>query len=85
MRQLEAMDATLAYARELEFDDVEVEEDGGSTGYDHLIEMREEAMAAEPPFEEAELGRWLGWMQACVVARGRGTLARVRDINRQGG
>lgn len=64
--------------------------DGFAEGCDywHLQDMMERAQAAmNTPgmeFSDAKLGRWLGWMQAAVVAAGIGlTLEDMKEINRR--
>ena len=52
------------------------------TGFAHLTEMLRTMEAGE--FSEGKMGRWLGWMQACVVAASNGTLTLedMKQVNR---
>lgn len=84
MNQLAAMTETLTRAQEQGMADI-----GGlveGCDYWHLQEMVERAHAAMSApgmeFSEAQLGRWLGWMQCAVVAAGIGlTLEDMKQIN----
>lgn len=52
-----------------------------SMQFAHLDEMYE-TMNSED-FSEGKLGRWLGWMQACVVAAGCATLEEMKELNKR--
>lgn len=55
--------------------------------YPHLVEMYNKLCVyhgEEEEFSEAKLGRWLGWMQAAVVAAQVGlTLEDMKQINKR--
>lgn len=78
MDQLAAFDETieLAAARGLPVDMPE------PTGLAHLKSMRDRIT---PDFSPAKLGRWLGYAQGVMVARGFATLKDVKEINRRHG
>jgi hypothetical protein len=80
LRQIDAMVATLKFARENEYDLISFEEEG--VDYEHLESMLKRVQEAHPPLGEAKLGRWLGWMQGVLVANQCGTLENYKAINK---
>lgn len=79
MNQLLAMEKTLELARQVGMDSAS--SDNSELDYEHLVDMYATASAGN--FSEAKLGRWLGWMQAAVVANGFGpNLEDMKRINR---
>lgn len=48
--------------------------------YEHLVGM---IPKMEAGMSEGKCGRWLGWMQACVVCKGMGTLEEMKQINKK--
>lgn len=81
MNVIQAMRETLDLAREAELD--LVSSDIPELDYPHLSEMVE--MAAANPFSEGKLNRWLGWIQAAVMAQSNGsiTLEHLKEVNRR--
>ena len=41
-----------------------------------MIQLRNGGMS------DGKAGRWLGWVQACLVMKGRFTLAEMKELNR---
>jgi len=56
-----------------------VSSDIPESDYLHLLSMYERAQ--EGNFSPAKLGRWLGWMQACVVINSMGDIS-FEDMKR---
>lgn len=83
MNMLAAMKDTLELARKYGMDNSS--SDNTELDYSHLVSMYERAQAGHEdgtPFSEGKMGRWLGWMQAAVVANGFGpSLEDMRAIN----
>lgn len=48
-----------------------------------LVKMAGSDERNEPAMSMGKTGRWLGWMQASVVAAGCATLEEMKDINRR--
>lgn len=78
MDQLAAMKSTLEEAVRVGLDNMS--SDCPESDYPHLLSMYERAHEIE---SSAKLGRWLGWMQACVVINSMGklTLDDMKAIN----
>lgn len=74
----EAMQETLAMARAGHMDERRLGIEG--LDFDHIEFMPERATQ---DFSAAKLGRWLGWMQAAVVASGAASLNDMKAINKQ--
>lgn len=85
MNMVEAMRDTLKLARDYGMDNVS--SDNSELDYAHLVDMLqrvEEAEDAGTPFSEGKKGRWLGWIQAAVVANGFGpSLNDMKEINKK--
>ena len=64
-----AMEATLAKACEVGLDNMS--SDCAEADYPHLVDMFQQAQEFT---DEGKMGRWLGWMQACVVINSMGQL-----------
>lgn len=77
MNMLEAARETMALAREHGMDNMS--SDNSELDYPHLMEMLTKMEAGG--MSEGKLGRWLGWMQAAVVAGTLGTV-RLDDMKR---
>ncbi|MEM9840585.1 MAG: hypothetical protein AAF830_15710 [Pseudomonadota bacterium] len=80
MNMLAAFDETIEMARARGMplvNDSSHESEGLSLS--HLIDMRRRL--ENDDFSEAKLGRWLGWAQGVVVAKGYGTLDEMKQIN----
>lgn len=54
---------------------------GGDTGWLHLEVMLQDMSAKRSRWAKDKMARWLGWMQAAVVAAGCGTLEDMKQIN----
>jgi hypothetical protein len=74
---LRAADATLDLASANDMAACDVGDD--KMQYGHLAWMAEQMPSL--PLDKAN--RWLGWMQAAVVANGFGTYEEMREINRR--
>jgi len=83
MDMIGAMRATLELARRYDLD--MLSSDIPSSDYDNLESMLDRVMSNPAEFSEAKLGRWLGWMQACVVINSCGgiTLEDMKSLNRK--
>lgn len=57
------------------------QEPGDPCGAVHLREMR--MQMAVGGMSPAKMGRWLGWAQCSVLARGYATLDEMKEINRR--
>ncbi len=80
MNMIAAAEATLELAREREMD--MLSSDVPELDFPHLQEMFDKMKSGE--MSEGKLGRWLGWMQAAVVAAQIGiTLEDMKNINKQ--
>lgn len=81
MNTLQAMEDTLALARERDLDNVEADIEAAT--YPHLLDMFNRASSGE--FSEGKINRWLGWMQGCVycMAAGEITLDELKEINKR--
>lgn len=80
MNQIAAMKETLDFARIAGMD--VLSSDIPEVDFPHLHDMYERVIHAEEPMSEAKIGRWLGWIQACVVAAGIGlSLEDMKEIN----
>ena len=80
MNQHAAMDDTMILARQRGMPLLP----GETIGLEHLSAMYMTVRMAEASnnaFSDAKLGRWLGWMQACIVAAGCATLEEMKEIN----
>ena len=73
---------TLALAREHDLDDIS--SDTEELDYPHLVQMLHEMESKPEKFSPAKMGRWLGWMQAAVVAQSCGaiSLEDMKQINK---
>lgn len=81
MNVKEAMLDTLVLAREHGMDNV-LDEDRPSLDYQHLLDMFNTVQSKEMSY--GKLCRWLGWMQAAVVAGCEGvTLEAMKEINKR--
>jgi len=81
MNQLKAMQETLQLARLAGMENLV--SDIPELDFPHLLDMYNRVHSGEIEFSEAKLGRWLGWMQAAVVAAGIGlTLEDMKAINK---
>jgi hypothetical protein len=49
----------------------------------HLQSMYDRIVAAPDEFDEAKLGRWLGWAQASAVAMSAMTLEGCKALNKK--
>lgn len=80
MNMLAAMADTLEAARKAGLDNMS--SDIPEVDYPHLVDMYERAQAL---VSQPKLGRWLGWMQACVVINSMGalTLEDMKAINKR--
>lgn len=78
MNMLAAMADTLEAARRVGLDNLT--SDVPEADYPHLADMYERAQSL---VSQPKLGRWLGWMQACVVIQSGGelTLEDMKAIN----
>ena len=81
MDMIAAARDTLALARERNLDDVS--SDTPELDYNHLAWMLSEMESKPEKFSPAKMGRWLGWMQAAVVAQSCGdiSLEDMKQIN----
>lgn len=80
MNQIAAMAKTLEAARAAGMDNIT--SDNSELDFPHLQDMYDRVIASPADFSEAKLGRWLGWMQAAVVAAGVGlSLDTMKAIN----
>jgi len=57
----------------------------GNYGCDlqHFESMYDRIESASPPFTDAKLGRWLGWIQGASAASGFLSLEEAKDINQR--
>lgn len=82
MNQVAAMQETLALARIARMDNLE--SDIPELDFPHLWDMYQRVLQADPPMSDAKIGRWLGWIQAAVVAAQIGlSLNDMKDINKR--
>lgn len=79
MNMRHAMRETLELARSRDYDNVSFEEVG--VDFDHLVSMQLRFESADPPFSEAKMGRWLGYVQGVLVANGCLTLEECKQLN----
>lgn len=78
MNMIKAAEDTLELARQFGMDSLS--SDNSELDYPHLAEMLEKMQTGD--MSEGKLGRWLGWMQASVVAAGVGcSLEDMKQIN----
>lgn len=81
MNQLQAMKDTMELARFHMMDMIQ-DEDKPDRDYGHLMDMLRNVISEPDAFSEAKLGRWLGWMQACVYGMCENvTLDDMKEIN----
>lgn len=82
MDAIAAMRETVALAREREMNITQVKHIP-EIGIVHLEDMlkRAEEGVATGDFNYGKQCRWLGWMQACVVASGAANLDDMKNIN----
>jgi len=80
MNMIAAAADTMSLAAERGMADVS--SDNPDLDYPHLYDMLNKMQEGE--MSEGKLGRWLGWMQAAVVAANIGvTLNDMKEINRR--
>jgi hypothetical protein len=85
MNHLQAMRDTLDAARAIGLDNTN--SDTPELDFPHLEDMLRRAELAASgqgePMSEGKMGRWLGWMQASVVAMAEGALRleHMKNIN----
>lgn len=77
MNQRAAWDETFALIAKSPLDNVNLPP---SLRFPHLHNMDQRL---EDTFSEAKIGRWLGWLQAAVVANGIATMEEMKEINRK--
>jgi hypothetical protein len=92
MNQLEAMRQTISLMEDMlrhlpAADRASIESMPESLRPEHLREMLQRVEANDNPqgeqgFSEAKVGRWLGWMQAAVVAMRFAGLEQMKEINK---
>ncbi|WP_343929754.1 hypothetical protein [Tsukamurella strandjordii] len=75
--QLGAFRETIAFAEKRGM----LDEPDSDLGLSHLRGMLATVEAEPAAFSPAKLGRWLGWVQAAVVAAGVGTLDDMKAIS----
>lgn len=83
MNQIRAMEKTVSIA----YDNRRLlpGEEGDGVSYEHLANMYLRAASAHASGEmsPAKLGRWLGYMQGVLVAKGVLTLDEAKEINKE--
>ncbi len=78
MNQVKAAQETLRQAKEVWPDKVPISDDSFSLIHlEHMVEQ-----LSKPNMSKAKRGRWLGWMQAVVVAQTVLTLEDMKRINK---
>lgn len=81
MNMKEAMRETLELARQHNMHNCS--SDNSELDFPHLQYMYDRVLGGICDHNEARLGRWLGWMQAAVVAQTDATLEDMKQLNRK--
>ena len=56
--------------------------DHPSLGITHIVEMNT-TIQTDPTMSETKICRWLGWMQAAVVAQGIASLDDMKELSKK--
>lgn len=83
MDMLAAMEETIAIAKGRRYDkQTNIENDISQEHFESML-SRMRAGMAEGYFSEAKQGRWLGYIQGVLVARGFLSLEEAKEINKK--